>query len=168
MYKTEGRIDRQFYNRIGKYFYTPKSRVIRAIYVLFALVFAVLAFIRGIYAIAILVLVCAAIICLEAYITKKRYVKDLFKMLKESSGIDAVEYLVDLDDDGVAISNKISGGTNKFDYSGFVKMAMTDAEILLFTKSWQMIPIFKTELNEAEQGELLEFLKGKCSGIKKW
>lgn len=168
MFKTEGRVDKQFYGRIGRYFYTPKSRIIRAVYIVCALIFAVLAYFRHIYSVSILVLICAAVIFLEAYITKKWYIKDLFKSLKETSGVDAALFIVTLEDDGVKVANKISGAEDRFEYPSFIKFASTGSEILLFTKSWQMVPIFKTELTETEQGELIDFLKAKCTAIKKW
>lgn len=168
MFKTEGRIDRQFYNRIGRNFYTPKARIVRAVYALFALIFAALAFFRGINLIAILVLICAAAIYSEPYITKKRYVKVLFKSLKESSGIEAIEYIVTLEDECVTVTNKISGRSDKFDYSDFIKSVKTETEILLFTKSWQMIPVFSSVLSEPENKKMLDFLKQKCKKIKKW
>ena len=168
MFKTEGRIDKQFYGRIGRYFYTPKSRIIRAVYIICALIFAVLAYLRHIYIISILVLACAVIIFLEAYITKRWYIKDLFRSLKETSGVDAALFIVVFEDDRVRVTNKISGDEDSFEYPGFIKFASTDSEMLLFTKSWQMVPVFKTELTGTEQRELIDFLKAKCTAIKRW
>lgn len=169
MYKTEGRIDKQFYNRMGKHFYTIKTRVFRAVYILLCLVLAVRYFWLEIYYAVFIFLAFAAFFGIIWYVIgKKKSLKVFAERLVESSGVDYIEYSADFEDDGVVCINKTSGGTNKFVYSSFVELAETDFEFLLFTKAWQVVPIFKSDLTEAEKGELLEFLKGKCSGIKKW
>lgn len=168
MFKTEGRIDRPFYKRLGNNFYTPKARIVRVIYVLFAIIFAFLAFSRRLNVVAVPVLICAFAIFSEPYITRQRYIKTLFKSLKEASDIEAIEYIVSLEDEYIEVTNKFSKGSDRFEYSSFVKSADTGEEILLFTKEWQMIPIFKSGLSGEELEKMSGFLKEKCKKIKKW
>jgi len=98
------------------------------------------------------------------YHTYKNKVIDKMK----STGHSEIKFTSFFDDDKVNLINDSNGAQSSVGYKVFVKYAESDTLILLLTRHSQFVPIFKDRLKPGERDALIEFLKPRCTKIRRW
>lgn len=85
--------------------------------------------------------------------------------IRANCGADACSYTTSFSDEGILVHNLATGTKVRYKYEGVVSMKESDSLYALFTKSHQMICIFKKDLDESKE-ELVEYLKTQPTQIK--
>lgn len=85
--------------------------------------------------------------------------------MRANCGKDACSYTTSFSDEGILVHNCATGAKVRYKYEGIASVKETANLMVLFTKSHQMITVFKNDLDESVQ-ELKDYLKTKPTQIK--
>jgi len=85
--------------------------------------------------------------------------------IRANCGENACSYTTSFSDEGILVHNLATGTKVRYKYEGIVSLKETANLMVLFTKSHQMITVFKNELEEGTQ-ELKDYLRTKPTQIK--
>lgn len=85
--------------------------------------------------------------------------------MKANCGATACSYTTSFSDEGILVHNCATGTKVRYKYEGIVSIKESDSLYALFTKSHQMICVFKNDLDEDPQ-ELMAYLKTMPTKIK--
>ncbi len=92
-------------------------------------------------------------------------IKMNIRNIKANCGAEACSYTTSFSDEGVLVHNCATGTKVRYKYEGIVSIKESDSLYALFTKSHQMICVFKQDL-EADPQELMAYLKTMPTQIK--
>lgn len=166
MFKTTGVIDRDFYKKNMKYTIPLVSRII----VVVCIVGYIGSFIRSFdsmnYVSAAVSLLVILAFCFAYFLGKRKSVDLSIAKLKETTGMDEVEFTVYFDDDGVVTEDNSSRSPGRIKYSDFKKIVKTKSCYLIFTKARHVIPVFVNCLSDEEKASFLAFLKERAPQVK--
>ena len=85
--------------------------------------------------------------------------------IRANCGADACSYTTSFSDEGILVHNLATGTKVRYKYEGIASIKESASLLVLFTKSHQMITVFKNDLDESTQ-ELKDYLKTKPTQIK--
>lgn len=85
--------------------------------------------------------------------------------MRANCGADACSYTTSFSDEGILVHNHATGAKVRYKYEGIASIKESANLLVLFTKSHQMITVFKSDLDESTQ-ELKAYLKTKPTQIK--
>ena len=85
--------------------------------------------------------------------------------MKANCGASACSYTTSFSDEGILVHNLATGTKVRYKYEGVASIKESDSIYAIFTKSHQMICVFKNDLDE-DPAELMAYLKTKPTQIK--
>ena len=166
MFKTTGKVNKEFFNKIKACVFPPKAKYVFAFMVVLCIFYSIFTFYMKRYDYTAIFVVFLLAIVLEYYLLRNRTIKVNLKRMVEMVGKEEFEYTVFFEDDGVVMQNHSTGASCKIPFGKFARLAKNDSAYALFTKSNQMIPIFVDCLSNSEKDELVSFLKAKNPKLK--
>lgn len=92
-------------------------------------------------------------------------IKMNIRNMRANCGADACSYTTSFSDEGILVHNLATGTKVRYKYEGVVSIKESDSLYAIFTKSHQMICVFKRDLKENPQ-ELMDYLKQQPTQIK--
>jgi len=85
--------------------------------------------------------------------------------MRANCGADACSYTTSFSDEGILVHNMATGTKVRYKYEAIVSIKESASLYVIFTKSHQMITVFKNDLEENPQ-ELMDYLKKQPTQIK--
>lgn len=85
--------------------------------------------------------------------------------IRANCGEEACSYTTSFSDEGILVHNLATGTKVRYKYEGIASIKESESLLVLFTKSHQMITVFKNDLDEGTQA-LKDYLKTKPTQIK--
>ena len=95
----------------------------------------------------------------------EKAIKMNIRNMHANCGENACTYTTSFSDEGILVHNHATGAKVRYKYEGIASLKETTNLMVLFTKSHQMITVFKNDLEENTQ-ELKDYLKTKPTQIK--
>ena len=92
-------------------------------------------------------------------------IKMNIRNIRANCGENACTYTTSFSDEGILVHNLATGAKVRYKYEGIVSVKESANLLVLFTKSHQMITVFKHDLDESVQ-ELKDYLKTMPTQIK--
>lgn len=166
MFETTGTIDEAMLKEIQKYTIRPRQKVLLTVFTLaggFCTVVGALA--------DNLFLLLLGVFDMLAFITegiwlRQRMIKNMLARTMETVGQPYMVYESSFSEEGVQIHNRSNNAQMVLKYEIFCKIAQTPHVYLLFTKTWQVVPVFKEGLAPGAEQELVAFLQSQPTKIK--
>lgn len=97
--------------------------------------------------------------------TAEKVIRMNLNNMKANCGEYACSYTTSFSDEGILVHNLATGAKVRYKYEGIASIKESDSLYAIFTKSHQMICVFKNDLDEDPQ-ELMAYLKTKPTQIK--
>ena len=97
--------------------------------------------------------------------TAEKVIKMNLNNMKANCGEYACSYTTSFSDEGILVHNLATGAKVRYKYEGVASIKESDSLYAIFTKSHQMICVFKNDLKE-DPKELMAYLKTKPTQIK--
>lgn len=97
--------------------------------------------------------------------TAEKVIRMNLNNMKANCGEYACSYTTSFSDEGILVHNLATGAKVRYKYEGVASIKESDSLYAIFTKSHQMICVFKNDLKE-DPKELMAYLKTKPTQIK--
>ncbi|MBR3755704.1 MAG: YcxB family protein [Firmicutes bacterium] len=97
--------------------------------------------------------------------TAEKVIRMNLNNMKANCGEYACSYTTSFSDEGILVHNLATGAKVRYKYEGIASIKESSSLYAIFTKSHQMICVFKNDLDEDPQ-ELMAYLKTKPTQIK--
>lgn len=97
--------------------------------------------------------------------TAEKVIRMNLNNMKANCGEYACSYTTSFSDEGILVHNLATGAKVRYKYEGVASIKESASLYAIFTKSHQMICVFKRDLKEDPQ-ELMAYLKSKPTQIK--
>lgn len=97
--------------------------------------------------------------------TSEKVIRMNLNNMKANCGEYACSYTTSFSDEGILVHNLATGAKVRYKYEGVASIKESDSLYAIFTKSHQMICVFKNDLDE-DPKELMAYLQTKPTQIK--
>lgn len=164
MFETTGIVDEQLLKEIRKYMITPKQRTMLLIFIFVTGGLSFVCLVEKNYFFSIIFLIGLTVFLLESVILKNIAIKRVLERMKENNRVPEIRVTTSFNKEGIQIQNLTNNARVNINYEFFVKFVETKSAFFLFTKSWQIIVVFKEESIQKEK--LCNFLKEQPTKIK--
>ena len=165
MYETQGVIDKQMLYEFSKYTMGGRKKRLLLGVAAACLAYAIFCVLLGYYWLAALAFLGATVLVVNYYYVRRRMVA---LQLKRSSDIGADSLFVHTAfvEEGIQVLDPDGKATFTLCYDKLVLLRETSNAFLLITESGIYIVVFKEQLTGTQQGELIEFLRGRPTRIR--
>lgn len=166
VFETTGIIDEALLKEIQKYVLAPRQKILLVVFICIGVFCAVIGVLNRDWVLISLGILDVAVFVIESIWLRRRAIKMTLARTMENVGKPYMEYSSSFLPEGVQIHNHGNHAQTVLSYTVFWKLHETTHLYLLFTKTWQFVPIFKECLPPDAAQELVAFLKGQPTQIK--
>ncbi|MBR5315533.1 MAG: YcxB family protein [Firmicutes bacterium] len=166
MFETTGILNEYVLRSVKKYVLPPKQKLTMIIMAMVLIVVGV-----GSYMVFENYIASSVSIVLGIYMlfqinkTAEKAIAMNIRNMRANCGSDACSYTTSFSDEGILVHNHATGAKVRYKYEGVVSIKESEILYAIFTKSHQMICVFKNDLNENPE-ELMAYLKTMPTQIK--
>ena len=165
-FETRGVINRNIFAELKRHLKNPRDKKMFVIYSLFCFFVLILGIISS-SAMLISSGVAGNILIVLLLLRDKIEMQRTMEKIRESLGIEEIEYVITFTDDQIKIHNLQTNGTSRFIYSDINRFVETKNLYALFTRANQFITVNKNSLIQEQKDEaFIQFIKNKCENVK--
>lgn len=166
MFETTGILNEYVLREMKRYVLPPKQKMVMMIMAMILIAAGVATYmIFANYIAASISLVVGVYMLFQMNKMAENAIKMNIRNIKANCGENACSYTTSFSDEGILVHNCATGTKVRYKYEGVVSIKESDSLYAIFTKSHQMICVFKNDLDEDPQ-ELMAYLKTKPTQIK--
>lgn len=166
MFETTGTIDEAMLKEIQKYTMRPRQKVLLTVFTLAGGFCTVVGALADNLFLLLLGVFDMLVFITEGIWLRRRIIKNMLARTMETVGQPYMVYESSFSKEGVQIHNHSNNAQIVLKYDIFCKIAQTSHVYLLFTKTWQFVPVFKEGLAPGAEQELVAFLQSQPTKIK--
>lgn len=166
MFETTGILNEYVLREMKNYVLPPKQKIL-----MLGMAAVLIAAGLGTYAVfqntigACVSVVIGVYLIIQMNKTAENVIRMNINNMRANCGENACSYTTSFSDEGILVHNLATGAKVRYKYEGIVSIKESASLYAIFTKSHQMICVFKKDLKE-DPKELMAYLKTKPTQIK--
>lgn len=164
MFETSGFINESLLREIGKDLLPHRQRQVFAVVVIAVFLVVLINLYLGQYEKLWAPIALFIILLIEGVLLQRKALKVNLNRMREVSSQPEALYTSRLEDTGIYLENQTTHASATIAYETIIYMRETPSAYILFTKSWQFLPVFKSGL--PDQGAFLDYLRSRLTRIK--
>ena len=166
MFESTGILNESVLREVKRYVVPPKQKLVMSIMSVLLLAVGIGSYmIWGNYITASISIILGVYMFSQLNKMAENAIKMNIRNMRANCGADACSYTTSFSDEGILVHNLATGTKVRYKYEGIVSIKESSSILVLFTKSHQMLTVFKHDLEEPVQ-ELKDYLKTKPTQIK--
>lgn len=166
MFETTGILNECVLREVKRYVVPPKQKLLMTVMSLLLVAAGVVSYmIWQNYIAASISIIIGIYLFFQMNKMADHAIKMNIRNIRANCGADACSYTTSFSDEGILVHNLATGTKVRYKYEGIVSIKESASLYAIFTKSHQMICVFKNDLDENPQ-ELMDYLKKQPTQIK--